>query len=112
MTPNTPEATISANSEAAYFRRLLEKQPAVLMRVGLDGALLAANDAALGLLGAEDLDQLATLTLPACVAAEHRNRWGEFVAAIRKGASNSFECAFTNLVGASRQLVFSWRAAD
>jgi PAS domain S-box-containing protein len=92
--------------EASYFRRLIEKQPAVLMRVALDGAVLAANDAALGLLGAEDLNQLAGLMLPACVAPEHRERWNEFTAAVAKGTSKSFECLFTNLVGTCRQIVF------
>src|SRR5687767_1189692 len=92
--------------EASYFRRLIEKQPAVLMRVALDGAVLAANDAALGLLGAEDLNQLAGLMLPVCVAPEHHDQWNEFTAAIANGTSKSFECLFTNLVGTSRQIVF------
>lgn len=92
--------------EVAHFRRLIEKQPAVLMRVALDGAVVAANDAAMGLLGAEDLDQLAGLLLPACVAPEHRDRWIEFTAAIENGTSKSFECLFTNLVGTCRQIVF------
>ena len=95
-TSHTPAAE---TRQATYFRRLIEKQPAVLMRVALDGAVLAANDAALGLLGAEDLNQLAGLMLPACVAPEHRDRWNEFTAAIANGTSKSFECLFTNLVG-------------
>ena len=102
--PNIDNSTV--NSEADYFRQLIEKQPAVLMRVGLDGELLAANHSALGLLGAEDLDQLAGLTLPTCVAPEHRSRWSEFSTAIGNGTSNSFECDFTNLVGARRTIVF------
>src|SRR5688572_352040 len=92
--------------QATYFQRLIEKQPAVLMRVALDGAVLAANDAALGLLGAEELNQLAGLTLLTCVAPEHGDRWNEFTAAIANGTSKSFECLFTNLVGTCRQVVF------
>jgi hypothetical protein len=103
---NTSHAPASETSQATYFQRLIEKQPAVLMRVALDGAVLAANDAALGLLGAEDLNQLAGLILPACVAPEHRDRWNEFTAAIANGTSKSFECLFTNLVGTCRQIVF------
>ena len=99
-------APVAATNQAAYFQQLIEKQPAVLMRVALDGAVLAANDAALGLLGAEDLNQLAGLVLPACVAPEHRDRWSEFTAAIANGTSKSCECLFTNLVGICRQVVF------
>ena len=102
----TSHAPAAETCQATYFRRLIEKQPAVLMRVALDGAVLAANDAALGLLGAEDLNQLAGLMLPACVAPEHRDRWNEFTAAIANGTSKSFECLFTNLVGTCRQIVF------
>jgi hypothetical protein len=76
------------------------------MRVRLDGELLAANHAALGLLGAEHLDQLMGFTLTTCIAPEHRNRWNEFSTAIGNGISNSFECDFTNLVGACRTIVF------
>ena len=99
-------STLSLKSEADYFRHLIENQPAVLMRARLDGELLAANHAALGLLGAEHLDQLAGLTLLTCVAPEHKSRWNEFAAAIETGISNSFECEFTNLVGTSRSIVF------
>ena len=98
--PLTPEA------DAEHFRRLLETQPAVLMRVALTGAILAANDAALGLLGAGDRDHLADLELPACIAPGHAGRWEDFTAAIREGASKSFECDFTTLVGTTRQVVF------
>ena len=104
--PHIGSSTAALNSAADYFRQLIEKQPAVLMRVRLDGELLAANHAALGLLGAEHLDQLAGLTLLTCVAPEHKSRWSDFSAAIENGTSNSFECEFTNLVGTSRSIVF------
>src|SRR5688572_21211725 len=99
---NTSHALATETCETSHFRRLIEKQPAVLMRVALDGAVVAANDAAMGLLGAEDVDQLAGLMLPACVAPEHLNGWNEFTAAIAKGTNKSFECLFTNLVGTCR----------
>jgi PAS domain S-box-containing protein len=103
---NHDNSTLAPKSEADYFRHLLENQPAVLMRARLDGELLAANHAALGLLGAEHHDQLAGLTLLTCVAPEHKRRWSEFAATIETGISNSFECDFTNLVGTSRSIVF------
>jgi hypothetical protein len=103
---NTSHALATETCETSHFRRLIEKQPAVLMRVALDGAVVAANDAAMGLLGAEDVDQLAGLMLPACVAPEHLNGWNEFTSAIATGTSKSFECLFTNLVGTCRQIVF------
>ncbi len=103
ITSHAPDAN---GAEARYFRRLIEKQPAVLMRVALDGAILAANDAAMGLLGVEDPNQLAGLVFPACLPPEHRHGWNEFTAAIAEGTSKSFECLFTNLVGTCRQIVF------
>lgn len=104
--PLLGSSTVAVNSERDYFRQLIEKQPAVLMRVRLDSELLAANHAALGLLGAEHLDQLAGLTLLMCVAPEHKSRWNDFSAAIENGTSKSFECEFTNLLGTSRSIVF------
>jgi hypothetical protein len=41
---------LTPSSDAAYLRRLLE-QPACLIRVRLDGVLLACNDAAFSLFG-------------------------------------------------------------
>ena len=37
-----------------HLRRIIEKQPGCLLRADLNGRLLAANDAALGLLGARE----------------------------------------------------------
>ena len=49
MTPIEPRV------EAAHLRRLIESQPTCLMRVGLDGGLLAVNEAAQKMLGAAGL---------------------------------------------------------
>jgi hypothetical protein len=44
-------SALTPSSDASYLRRLLERQPACLIRVRLDGVLLACNDAALSLFG-------------------------------------------------------------
>jgi hypothetical protein len=42
---------LTPSSDASYLRRLLERQPACLIPVRLDGVLMACNPAALSLFG-------------------------------------------------------------
>jgi hypothetical protein len=48
-----PPAEMTAHphpvAEALHLRRVIEQQPSCLLRVGIDGAVLAANEAALSL---------------------------------------------------------------
>ena len=59
----TEPAPVSGVEEAlrrhalGVIRLLIERQPTCLLRVGLDGVILAANNAALGQLGASHLGQ-------------------------------------------------------
>jgi hypothetical protein len=95
-----------ADTEAAHLRRLLEKQPSCFMRVGLDGLLLAANDVALGLLGAEDHGQVLGSLLTTWIVPEHQQRWREFANTLKGGAPGSCECDLKNLAGQPRTVVF------
>jgi PAS domain S-box-containing protein len=103
--PESIEPPESA-TEARHLRRLLEKQPACLLRVGLDGLLLAANDAALSLLGAEALPQVLGRHLTDWISEPDHTPWDAFAARIREGASSSLECDVTDPAGGSRTLLF------
>ena len=58
-----------------YVRHLLEIQPSILMRVGVDGELLAANQAALSLLGTQELTDVVgqSLTQRLAIVPEGRS---------------------------------------
>jgi hypothetical protein len=93
-------------SEAAHLRRVIEKQPACLMRVGLDGLLMAANDAALGLLGAQDHSQVLGSLLTRWIVPADLDRWRDFAATVAAGTSVSLECDITDLSGTHRGVAF------
>src|SRR5262245_55609637 len=79
-------------TEAQHLRRVLDTQPACLMRAGIDGCLLAANDAALALLGVTDRSAALGATLMTWVAPEHHDRWRHFADRVVAGTRASLEC--------------------
>lgn len=93
-TPSTPD------TEAEHLRSLIEKQPCCLMRVGLDGLVLAANDAAQQLLGGREPRQVLNHPLTEWIIPEHHAQWHEFAARIRDSGSGSAECDLVVLEGA------------
>src|SRR5688572_29665664 len=86
MTPNAP-----SQSDAAYLFRLLEQQPACLIRVGLNGVLLACNNAALRLLGAPNLPAVLNTNLTDRFIAAERTKWEEFAQRVWAKGAASFE---------------------
>lgn len=103
----TKPASVAAPSvDAEHLRRIVEKQPACLMRVGIDGLILAANDAALGLFGAQQpADVLGGLLMKWIVPA-HQGGWKEFLRTVSAGISQSVECDLTDVSGTQRSVVF------
>ena len=93
-------------AEAIHLRRLIEALPFCLMRVAMDGVLLAANDAALGLLGARDLHQVLGSEVTAWMVAGNHDRWREFAATLANGTSGSLECELMDLSGNHRTVLF------
>jgi hypothetical protein len=89
-----------------HLQRIIEKQPSCLVRAGIDGVLLAVNDAALGLLGAREIGQVLGTPLTARIVPEHHELWKAFAATIATDASRSFECDLTDLTGARRTILF------
>ena len=102
---NAP-TSVAAVADAEHLRHVIEKQPCCLLRVSLDGAVLAANDAALTLWGAQDTGQVLGRSLTGWIVAEHRDRWTEFAALIGRNTSGSFDCDVTNVRGERRSMLF------
>jgi PAS domain S-box-containing protein len=93
------------SSDAAHLLTLIEKQPSCLLRVGIDGRLLAANESALRLLGTGDLAQVLGRTLTERILPDHRDRWREFLTRVWEVGSGSIECDLTNVSGVQRTLL-------
>jgi len=101
----TIDVSSESTPEALHLRRLLEKQPGCLMRVGIDGLLLAANDAAVRLLGADTLAQVLGGKLTDRIIRRHQELWTDFADRIRGGTSGSFECDINDLAGNRRNIL-------
>ena len=96
------EANASSADDAAHLRQLLERQPACLIRVGADGVLLAVNDAALNLLGAEELKQVLGTKLTDRIAPEHHDAFHGFAARVWNKHSGSLEIDMIDPSGTAR----------
>ena len=83
---------LSRSSDASYVRWLLERKAACLVRVRLDGVLLACNHAALGLFAAGERGALLDSNLIDRLVAADRTQWDEFVARCSANGAASFEC--------------------
>jgi hypothetical protein len=78
--------------EVAHLRRLLDIQPACLMRLGADGTVLAANDAALAMLGVKSGAQALGRDFSAWVPEDQCDRWKAFSGSVARGCPSSVEC--------------------
>jgi hypothetical protein len=90
--------------DAAHLARLLDRQPACLMRIGVDGLLLAVNDAAVGLLGADHLEHVLGGMIMDRLVPEHHDLWRDFVSRVWSAGSGSFECDMLDRTGARRSM--------
>ena len=88
--------------EVEHLRRLLDIQPSCLMRIAADGLVLAANEAALKLLGIESLGQALGMDFSAWILPEQRDSWLEFNARVIQGAAASVECDIVTPLGERR----------
>jgi PAS domain S-box-containing protein len=92
-------------TEALHLRRLIEQQPACLLRAGVDGLLLAVNEAALRLLGGETLTHVLGTNLTKLIVPRQHEEWREFAARVRDGAAASIECDLNDLSGTRRTIL-------
>ena len=85
--------------EVAHLRRLLDTQPGCLMRLGADGTVLAANDGALTLLGAQTRAQALGRDFADWVVVDQIARWRAFTAGVVESGPASIECDITAASG-------------
>ncbi len=97
--PTSPETQAD---EAAHLTRLIERQPACLIRVALDGVMLAANDAALALLGTDKLELVLGKKITEQVAPDHQDAWRDFAVRVWNTQSGSLECDMVDPAGTRR----------
>src|SRR5258706_1541242 len=96
VTPSAP----SPSPDASYLRRLLDRQPACLVRVRLDGVLLACNDAALSLFDVATLGGILKTDLTHRLVAADRAKWQEFTTRVWANGAASLECQLVRTDGA------------
>jgi PAS domain S-box-containing protein len=93
------------SEDAAHLLTIIEQQPSCLLRVGIDGRLLAANRSALRLLGTGDLAQVLNRTLTERIVPDHREPWRDFLTRVWEIGSGSIECDLTNVSGGQHTLL-------
>jgi chromosome segregation ATPase len=76
------------------------------MRVGVDGHLLAANQAALALMGAHELSDVVGHSLTERIVPKQGTAWQEFAERVWNGAPGSIECDITTVSGAPKSVLF------
>jgi PAS domain-containing protein len=85
-------SALTPSSDASYLRRLLERQPACLIRVRLDGVLLACNDAALSLFGSGARRAVLNTNLTDRIVRAQCTTWQEFMTRCWANGAASVEC--------------------
>jgi hypothetical protein len=88
-----------ADPEVERLRLLIERQPTCLMRVGLDAVILAANNAALGPLGATQLGQALGHQFTKWMLPNQRDRWLDLAQRVGENGAASIECDLLDLAG-------------
>jgi hypothetical protein len=86
-----------ADREVERLRLLIERQPTCVMRIGLDAVILAANDAALGQLGASQLGQALGHRFTKWMLPKQRDRWLDLAKRTREYGAASIECDLVDL---------------
>jgi len=100
------DQNIEPSVEVAHLRRLLDVQPGCLMRLSADGTVLAANDAALTLLGVTSGAQALGRDFAVWVAPDQIDRWRAFAMGVARGCPASIECDITAPSGDRHPTVF------
>ena len=85
-------SALNPSSDASSLRRLFERQPACLIRVRLDGVLLACNRAALGLFGVSARRAVVSTNLLDRIVLAQRPQWLVFMRRCWETGAASFDC--------------------
>ena len=83
---------LNPSSQASALRRLVERQPACLIRVRLDGVLLWCNRAAVGLLGVAARRAILSTNLIDRIPPAQRTEWQAFMRRCWEKGAASYEC--------------------
>jgi hypothetical protein len=86
-----------ADHEVERLRLLIERQPTCVMRIGLDAVILAANDAALGQLGASQLGEALGHRFTQWMLPNQRDRWLDLAKRVYQNGAASIECELLDL---------------
>jgi PAS domain S-box-containing protein len=78
--------------EVAHLRHLLDMQPGCLLRLADDGTVLAANDAALMLLGERSRADALGRDFALWIPPDQQDRWKAFAGGVVSGSRSSIEC--------------------
>jgi PAS domain S-box-containing protein len=85
--------------EDLHLRAVLETQPVTLVRLGRDGTVLAVNDAALAVIGAERLEQILETSFGDLLEDDDRSGFLAFIDRVAAGHRSSLEVSLTALTG-------------
>jgi PAS domain S-box-containing protein len=85
--------------EDLHLRAVLETQPVTLVRLGRDGTVLAVNDAALAVIGAERLEQILETAFGDLLQEDDRSGFLAFIDRVAAGHRSSLEVGLTALTG-------------
>jgi len=92
--------------EVVHLRRLLDVQPGCLMRLGADGTVLAANDAALMLLGERSRAEALGRDFALWIPPDQHDRWRAFTLGVVRGSPSSIECDIAGPSGTRHPTLF------
>src|SRR2546425_2039568 len=89
--PPTPAPTVVASASERRLKLVIESAPVSLLITDPESKVLAANRAALVLLGVERLDEVIGKTLDRLVAPSDRERFVAFVGSICRGEPGTIQ---------------------
>lgn len=92
-------------AEVERLCALLDRQPSCLMRIAMDGTLLAVNDAALSLIGARSLAQALGTSFMALMRHGAAGVWEDFTDRVLRSGSASVEFEIRDLAGGERTVL-------
>jgi PAS domain S-box-containing protein len=99
--PATKPAVLTApeTPTEAHLRHVIETQPVCLTRIASDGTVLAVNEAALSMIGAERLEQVLGTSFLSLIAPASQDTCRTFLKRIATGGRGSTEVEMTALGG-------------
>jgi hypothetical protein len=95
-----------SHDAAGYLLQIIERLPACLMRVDLEGQFLAVNQAGLNLLGTQGLEEVLGTSVTARISTTNGGQWTEFARRVWNGAPGSLECSLIGGSGSVRSILF------